>query len=162
MAKWDITGEWVGEYAFDPGPAYPTLPTGIRFTLVVRQGWFGRFRGTAQDAAKCFSVAPATIVGRVAGLKLSFRKLYPEFYVASRDGGWATLRDYIEGELALPLDQDVPPDPVWYSGGYDPDEQTARGTWRIEAGVLQFWSRGRRCTSDWPGTSGTWVMRRLG
>ena len=35
MAKWDITGEWEGEYAYDPSPAYPTLPTATRFTLAL-------------------------------------------------------------------------------------------------------------------------------
>lgn len=65
MVKWDISGEWEGEYAYDPGPAYPILPAATRFTLVARRGWLGRFRGTAEDGAGGPPSGPAAVSGRV-------------------------------------------------------------------------------------------------
>lgn len=92
---------------------------------------------------------------------MTFRKLHPVFYLDWR-GRWATLREFLEGEYGLPLDRDVPPEPVRYAGEYDPGERVARGVWRIEAGALRFRSRGQVLAWEGPVGSGTWFMRRLG
>jgi hypothetical protein len=161
MAKWDITGKWVGEYSYHPGKAVPVLPPPVCFALDARLGWFGRLRGTIQDDPVGGPPEPASMVGWVWGTTVSFRKQYPRFYVI-HEGELITLDEQLEITHGITLDESPAARPIWYRGRYDPENNIVRGIWRIEEGRLHLKTRGQVLVCALRGTSGEWSMQRLG
>jgi hypothetical protein len=159
MAKWDITGDWVGEFAFNPNSAYPVHPSAVAFSLTARLGWFGRFRGTVHDDPSKGPHEPAKITGRVTGTHVMFFKQYPVYYV-HRGDRLMTLREHLQADFGLTLDEDVPADPIRYTGEFDPERQVVSGTWYMFAKRLRLWCAGRPLESETPPAAGTWSMRR--
>jgi hypothetical protein len=43
-----ITGTWKGTYSYQPVEHILNLDP-VAFTLILKQGWFGRFKGTVTD-----------------------------------------------------------------------------------------------------------------
>lgn len=160
MATWDIGGVWNGEYEYDPDPARPMQRSPVAFTLVARRGWFGRFTGTIQDDARTGIPCQAVVSGRISGLRIVFAKQYPEWHLLAPDGRHVTLRDRLATTHNLPLDEDIPPPPIQYTGRYDPSLRIVVGAWRIEAAQVGVRSGGRTYTVRTAGLSGSWSMRR--
>jgi hypothetical protein len=159
MASWDVTGVWAGEYWYDFNVQFPVLPPRTSFDLVVRQGWFGRFRGAAQDAQVGGHPAEAAVAGRVTRRGMRFLKRYPAAYAWAGDR-MAPLGEQIWTDHGVRLDADPTPSPIWYRGEYDPATETVRGTWAIRPQLVQCWSDGQPVALDMPGCSGEWRMER--
>lgn len=159
MPEWDITGSWVGEYTYTPGPGYATLPPATGFTLTARRGWFGRFQGVIRDDPTRGVPEEATVQGHVSGLQITFWKQYPAMYCFDR-GKLVSLAEYLERLQGLHIYALPVPDPIRYVGAYDPAAEAARGQWQISAGVMRFRSGGRLLEVQVPASTGQWVMRR--
>jgi hypothetical protein len=159
MTNWDITGTWHGEYHYDPGAGLDGMPHHVDFTLDAQLGWLGRFRGLIQDDAESGAFAPATMVGRVCGSRVSFRKQYPHFYVTA-NGKLTILGDLLEARDGILLDADPPPQPIWYHGTYDERNEVVTGTWRIKLARIGVSARGQRIAIMTGGVTGRWSMWR--
>lgn len=159
MATWNVTGQWVGQYEYNACDELPTPPPPVKFTLIVRQGWFGRFRGTIQDDPVCGAPEQAQTWGRVNETGLTFMKRYPVVYVGV-ESTHVKLRDYLEMELGLELDENIEPMPIHYEGLVDAAGQSVQGTWHISAHGIPFQSREQWMVLDIAPTSGTWKMER--
>jgi hypothetical protein len=159
MAKWDISGEWLGEYAFNHHPAYPVHPPPTAFTFSARLGWFGRFRGMSMDDPSTGPPEPASITGRITGTHVMFFKQYPCYYI-HRGDRLMTLREHLQSDFGLVLDRDVPSDPIRYTGDFDPEQQVITGDWHMFPSRLRFVCGGRPLEAETSAVSGTWSMRR--
>jgi len=158
MAGFDIGGTWEGEFSYDPCEAVPQKAP-ARFSLTARAGWFGFFKGVIQDDPEREAPQPATVRGRLKGLVLTFKKQYPIFFVRHA-GRTIPLREWIESEHRLPVDQDLPGQRLLYEGEYDAAEESVSGTWRHGPQRIRFLSNGRMGWVDFPAASGRWKMRR--
>ena len=159
MVTWDITGTWIGEYRYDPSPAIPELPAPTRFTLEAHRGALGRVRGTIQDDPARGAFEPATMVGRVCGATVWFRKQYPRYYVYDR-GQLTTLEEQLEAEQGITLNESPAGRPIWYRGRYDEECDSVAGMWRIKRRLMFFKARGRLHVTLVGGVRGTWHMQR--
>jgi hypothetical protein len=126
MAKWDITGTWIGEYSYDPHFAVQVLPPPISFSLSAHLGWLGRFQGTIQDDPVGGTFEAAAMVGRVCGHSVSFRKQYPHYYVFHEEK-LMTLKEQLQAIHGIALDEDPPAEPIWYRGQYDGGSEVVKG-----------------------------------
>ncbi len=137
MAKCDITGAWVGEYSYDRDSAFPVLPPAVGFCLNARPGWLGRFHGAIQDDSAEGVIESASMVGRVCGTRVSFRKQYPENYVF-HEGRTITLSWHIQLTYGFAPDEHPFVPPVWYRGEYDEAKDVVAGTWHIKSTVIKL------------------------
>jgi hypothetical protein len=94
MASWNIGCTWIGDYSYDASDAFPELPPPVGFSLRAKLGWFGRFRGTIHDDERTGVPEPATMVGRVCGSGITFRKLYSRLY-ANCEGEMVTVVQHL-------------------------------------------------------------------
>jgi hypothetical protein len=160
MAKWDVTGNWTGNYWYDPNPDFKVLPSPVGFTLTARQGWFGRFNGEILDDSVDGIVSDAAVTGRVSRSGLTFWKQYHVFHVWDESGRLVTLRQQIEEANGIRLDEDPSLDPIRYRGVYTESSGLVRGTWEVREYVLQCWSAGHSQAFLMPRYAGEWEMTR--
>ena len=157
---WDIAGLWVGEYSYHDRGMAAALPKVIPFSLTARIDGSGRFSGFVQDDPTSGGVpAEATIVGRVIGDRITFRKRYPTIYVHRR-GRTMTVREQIRADRGLHLSRDVPSWPIDYRGIYDPDLGTVAGLWQIGSGFVLSWAGWCPLWFGVGDCSGNWSLRR--
>ncbi len=159
MSKWDITGIWDGEYRYDVNDRRSDMIPNVPFSLTAHRGWFGRFKGVIQDNPRQAAIAEARICGTINSEELTFFKQYPVFYVMSGPN-WVTLKQSLEQNHGLSLDHELIPPPIVYQGYYDKNDESVRGTWRVEAQLIQFWSQGQSRKLPCKAYSGSWTMRR--
>lgn len=130
-----VTGVWRGIYNFGLSEQMPALAP-VPFTLTLRQGWFGRFKGTVTDDRAPGMPGIGTITGFFSYPHIQFTKQMPICYVITPEGRSVSLRDILleEGHAC---DNELPHFPIRYHGEFI-DPMHARGSWRIMAGVLEL------------------------
>ena len=159
FSRWNVAGVWVGEYAYDPSPVWAVLPPPCPFHLTLAAGWFGRITGSVHDSAVGGPPESADVRGRLTGTRLTFLKQYPVFTSLDDDGRLVTLREHLarQGYDAAPA---VLPNPVHYSGEYDPRAEAIRGRWHLDTQHVYFRHNGQQLYVTFPGTTGTWSAER--
>lgn len=162
MSNWTISGNWIGRYSYDPQIVNAQNP--VEFTFQARpgggiDGWLGRFRGVIQDDPVLGIPAPASMVGRVCGNNVRFRKLYPECYVLC-NGRSMTLAEASFLQDGVRLDEAPPPSPIWYRGTYDPDQEIVKGIWVIKPHRIRMKKRGLVLETFVNASSGSWALWR--
>ena len=127
-----VTGTWHGTYSYDPLEHIPKVDP-VPFTLLLKQGWFGRFAGTVNDGP---GGMPDTgkIKGRFSFPRLTFTKHMPISYVVTPDRRTIPLRQFLI-ELGETCEHEIPHPPIFYTGEFS-DERHAQGTWIIRAEQL--------------------------
>ena len=148
-----VTGTWHGTYAYE-SPELSAKRQPVPFTLILKQGWFGRFTGrvTEQDPAPgvCGS---GVIEGYLLFPRIEFRKRMPVCCVALPDGRNISLREYLIGQ-GHPCERDVPAPPIFYQGEFS-DARRAQGSWIIQAQSIPL-GDGRAIAM--PETKGVWSI----
>jgi hypothetical protein len=144
-----ITGTWRGSYAYDPSNKLNPVP----FTLILKQGWFGRFSGSVTDNAGLGMPGTGIIKGHFSYPRIDFYKTMPVSFVRTVDGRKISLRDSLI-EKGYVCDHDIPHMPIFYSGEFC-EQYQARGTWIIQASLLKLENHK---ALKLPETKGTWVM----
>ena len=124
-----VTGTWHGTYSYDPLEHIPKLDP-IPFTLILKQGWFGRFTGKVSDGPGGMPDTGA-IKGRFSFPRIAFTKQMPVFYVVMPDRRNISLRQFLL-ELGETCEHEIPHPPIFYTGEFS-DDRHAKGTWIIRA-----------------------------
>jgi hypothetical protein len=129
-----VTGTWRGTYRYDAVEQIPKLVP-VPFTLMLKQGWLGRFTGTVTDGP---GSRPETgvVEGYFSFPRIEFTKQMPVCYVATPDGRNITLRQFLI-EQGQTCERDVPHMPIFYQAEFS-DARHAHGTWIIRAGRLSL------------------------
>ena len=130
-----ITGTWRGTYSYDPVETIPR-PDAVPFTLTLKQGWFGRFKGTVTDDATRGMPGTGAIAGYFSFPRIEFTKRMPVCYVTTPDGRSITMREHLV-ELGHACEHDVPHMPIFYQGKFSGPTR-AQGTWIIRAGPVSL------------------------
>ena len=125
----------------------------VPFTLILKQGWFGRFSGTVTDDASRGMPGTGVIDGYISYPRVEFYKKMPVSYVATPDGRSISLRDFLI-EQGHACNHDIPHRPIFYQGEFS-DPRHAQGTWIIEAGPLPL---GDGRVVKMAETKGTWKI----
>src|SRR5947209_5197306 len=128
-----ISGTWRGTYSYDAAKTIPTLEP-VPFTLILKQGWFGRFTGTVLDDATRGMPGIGAVEGYFSFPRIEFTKRMPVCYAATPDGRNISLRQFLI-EQGQTCERDVPHMPIFYRGEFS-DSYHANGTWIIRAGRL--------------------------
>lgn len=129
-----LTGTWQGAYNYDPVAGIPQLAP-VPFTLVLKQGWFGRFSGTVTDGP-CGMPGTGSVEGWFSFPRVEFCKRMPVCFVVTPEGRTISMRDYLI-EQGHPCERDVPHRPIFYEGEFSGPSR-AQGTWIIRAGPLSL------------------------
>jgi hypothetical protein len=129
----NVTGTWQGAYSYEPLDRMSKREP-VPFTLILKQGWFGRFTGGVTEDADRGMPGTGAIDGYFSYPRIEFTKRMPVSYVRTVDGRKISLRDFVieEGQLC---EHDVPHRPIFYRGEF-PDCNHAQGTWIISAGPI--------------------------
>jgi hypothetical protein len=151
---------WRGHYAYDPIEGRPHPLTAVAFTLTLEQSWFGRFRGQVEDDSKAGAPEPGMVQGRVFGRRVKFLKWMPVYYVQG-EAGLIRLREFMQRQWKMVLDEDLLPPPIYYRGTYDAVVEQVSGTWEIRPEIAKLTSRGQVFECPFPLTTGTWQMARV-
>jgi len=153
VREWDVEGVWDGQFLRDgaaPGE-------GVPFTLTLKEGWFGRFRGTVrEDPARGGVPEEGRIRGRVKGFNLRFVKWMPVLYMP--DG--TTASRYILETQGVDVQHEIGHPPVIYEGRYDPENDRARGAWLFGPYKIFIWIDGVSVRHEVERATGTWEIRR--
>ena len=160
MAKWDISGSWTGTYWYDPNLAFTVLPSPVGFKLSVRQGWFGRFSGEILDNLLQGIAGDAAIKGRVSRSGVTFWKQYRIEHIWDDSGGLVTLREFLEEQSGVRLDETHTSEPIRYRGTYTESDGIVQGSWEIQTHYLQCWNGRWPVNVEIPGCTGEWQMTR--
>ncbi len=147
-----ITGTWRGSYAYEPSDKMPKRDP-VPFTLVLKQGWFGRFTGSVTDDATRGMPGTGIIDGYFSYPRIEFYKKMPASYVATPDGRMISLRDFLI-EHGHECDNEIPHRPIFYQGEFS-DSCHAQCIWIIEAGRLPVGDGRALKMSE---TKGTWKI----
>jgi hypothetical protein len=154
-----LAGTWAGTYEFyGHGGFEPLAPS--NFTLWLRDGFFGRFRGFVRDDP--FTGMPDT--GKIDGVlradQVSFTKRMPRMFFGSAEGQPPKpMSELVLPDGSKPFD-DVPHPLLHYRGVLSVSGTSATGTWTLEA--IRCVSRDGRATIELPSSTGTWSIRRIG
>ena len=149
-----ITGTWRGEYCYDVSP-HIAEHAPVSFTLILKQGWFGKFSGSVTDSGPGGVPGSGTIEGYFSFPRMEFIKRMPVYYVATVSGGNSTLREHLI-EQGHPCERDVPHPPIFYEGEFTSPTR-ARGTWIIRGGPVLL---GDGATVETPKVTGCWSIER--
>ena len=149
-----VTGRWSGQYCYDPTEKM-AVPGAVGFTLILKQGWFGRFSGTVTDGAGGMP-GVGTIRGRLKSPRIEFVKQMPVSYVGTPEGVAITLRESV-AKLGIESKADVPHAPIYYSGEFV-DTSHAQGQWIIRAARVPL---GDGRVLNMPEGRGTWRLEAM-
>jgi hypothetical protein len=147
-----VTGVWRGVYSYEISKTMPGFEP-VPFTLILKQGWFGYFKGSVNDDPKLGMPETGRIEGHFSFPKIEFTKLMPVCRIAMPDGRRGTLREFLI-ERGIRCDHDIPHKPIKYNGEFS-DPQHAQGIWIIEPGPLSLASGE---VVRIPGARGNWKM----
>jgi hypothetical protein len=89
-----ITGTWRGTYGYSHPEQLAGRPR-VPFTLVIKQGWFGRFTGVVTEDPPDGMPGTGSIQGFFAFPRIEFAKYMPVGYFVSPEGGLITFRDHL-------------------------------------------------------------------
>ncbi len=147
-----VTGRWRGTYEYDTTASMPKQ-TSVPFTLNLRQGWFGTFKGDVTEAGPNTTPGTGTVRGWMSFPRIEFTKEMPVGYTLKPDGSLISIRESIIAQ-GRPCDEDVAGSEITYRGKFTAPDR-AEGVWVIDAAVLPL-------PGDlWlpvPLTTGTWKM----
>jgi len=101
-----VSGRWRGTYEYDPSDKIPKM-VAVRFTLILKQGWFGHFTGSVTEDAPEGTPGTGTIDGYFLFPRIEFKKQMPIAYVIEPDGRRVTLRESLIAK-GYALEQDIP------------------------------------------------------
>lgn len=159
MQGWSVKGHWSGEYAYDPIPGHPQVPSPVSFVLEVDEEWGGKFRGRMLDAPPAGATEVSLVKGEAFDHTLEFLKFEPVFYLNLPEG-FRTLEECVREWWGKELDYPVAPAPVRYEGSFSPDGKQLTGTWHIAGGTIPLPIGGQRYALDTTGVNGRWHARR--
>lgn len=131
----NVSGSWRGSYGYSQ-PDELAKCERVSFTLIIKQGWFGRFTGTVTEDAPGGMPGTGLIEGFFDFPRVEFMKRMPVGYVASPDGRQITLRDYLAAQ-GYQYDHDLPHPPVVYQGAFY-DTGRIQGIWIIKPGHISL------------------------
>jgi hypothetical protein len=128
----------------------------VQFTLTLKQGWFGRFKGAVTDDGPGGMPETGVIKGRISFPKVAFAKFMPVCYVTNAEGRPITMREYLI-ELGHTCERDPAHSPIFYTGEFSSPSQ-AQGRWLIRAGSFflddgRFFKMGE--------ARGSWTMEAM-
>jgi hypothetical protein len=146
-----VTGTWRGIYGYEISEAIRLDP--VPFILILKQGWFGHFKGRVNDDPNLGMPETGRVDGYFSFPKIEFIKLMPVCRFAMADGRQVTLREFLV-EKGYPCERDIPHKPIKYTGEFL-DPQHAEGVWIIESGPI---SLGDGRVVQTLGGKGTWKM----
>jgi hypothetical protein len=122
------TGLWRGAYGYDnKGPLATKV---VAFTLILKQGWLGHFRGTVTEDAPMGMPGVGKVDGFFEWPTIEFTKQMPVGYMARPDGGRVTLREYFK-EHGHACENELPSPPISYEGTFL-DANRVQGFWVIK------------------------------
>ena len=147
-----VTGTWKGTYSYQPVEHIPNLDP-VAFTLTLKQGWFGRFKGTVTDDGLGGMPGTGFIEGHFSFPCIEFTKQMPICHVATPNGRSITMREYLK-EQGHACAHDIPHPPIFYKGEFLSPIR-AQGTWIIRAGPI-FLGDGR--VVQVPEAKGIWSI----
>jgi hypothetical protein len=147
-----VTGLWRGIYSFDASERLPQRAP-VSFTLNLKQGWFGRFKGSVTDDPASGMPGTGVIFGRLSFPRIAFIKQMPVCCVAVPGGSMITLREYLIGN-GYHCEKDPPHSPILYEGEFS-SPSLAQGTWVIRAGQRSLPDGRALKTLE---TKGSWSM----
>jgi len=126
----NVTGTWQGTYAYEsPEQAAKRQP--VPFTLILKQGWFGRFTGSVTEQNPAPRIRGGGVIeGYLSFPRIEFHKRMPVYYVALPDGRNITMRDCLI-EQGHTCERDLPGPPIFYQGVFS-SARRAQGTWIIQ------------------------------
>ena len=148
-----LDGTWRGTYHYDLLENIPFRPS-TDFTLVIKQGWFGFFKGSVTDDTPNGPPDTGSIAGDFSYPRISFTKKMPIWYVFQPDGTRVTFREFIIGK-GYAGREEFPGPAIIYEGKFSEPHQ-AEGTWFINPQFIRL--RGNRKVAVNRRTTGTWNM----
>ncbi|TWT51777.1 hypothetical protein [Allorhodopirellula solitaria] len=129
---------WAGTYRYNHSGFMPQPTPAVAFQMSISLGWFGRFSGKITEDDHGVPET-ALVQGRVRGTRISFRKWYPSFWMASESGE----------NIRVP---GLKPFVLYYRGDVTHDFAQVNGVWEIPAESRyineQEW--------EFPAAAGTW------
>lgn len=150
-----IAGRWRGIYRYHPSELVPKRDP-VSFTLTLKQGWFGRFKGTVEDDSGRGMPGVGSVDGHFSYPRVRFIKQMPTAYIATPQGGRTTLREALE-KFGLKLAGDAPHPPILYTGEFV-DPTHARGTWVIPPRSIRV---DEERVLKLPGATGEWDLEAV-
>ena len=149
-----IAGKWSGEYHY-ASSSEEMLPAVVGFTLVLRKGWFGRFRGKVRNDPATGMLEEGTVEGRLKAQKVEMVKQFPVCRV-NHEGKNITAGELLRNRgIEIPEGVELPHRAIEYEGSFT-DSDHAEGSWRISFGPLEFWGYVMQMRE----MTGTWCMWR--
>ncbi len=149
-----FTGTWSGSYGYDPAENMPVRDS-TPFTLRLKHGWFGRFKGVVNESGPNAMPETGAIRGRLSFPFLEFTKIMPIAYLSLSDGTVVSWPEYLRLRN-LDGDPKLPHPPIIYKGVFL-DTSRAEGVWIIMPGRIPL-RDGRALRRI--GASGKWEIKR--
>lgn len=152
-----LQGRWEGHYEYHDGS--PASGRMIKFTLDIRDRWFRRFDGTAEDDPATGVPEKAAIAGWWKGRTISFERRQNRVWIVNEDGAIVLLQDWAGKKhgtgfvLPFPYDRRV----TTYAGIANDADQAIMGTWHAPALHMNLASGGSVLLVE---TFGTFALRR--
>src|SRR5712691_10031364 len=107
-----VTGLWRGSYGYSQPESLASRHR-VSFTLVLKQGWFGRFTGTVTEDGPGATSGIGAVEGYFDFPRIEFTKRMPVGHIAMPDVSQVTLRDYLAAQGQV-YEQDLPHPPIVY------------------------------------------------
>ena len=129
--RFDVSGRWTGEYAFDQVDAGPP----VMFESGLRSSWFGRFSGVVQDGPSGMP-QPGRVSGWARGRRVTFKKHMPVLMFRF-EGRPVTLAEYLAATGNARVISNVRHPTIQYEGRLT-DDGALHGVWRSERHVVSI------------------------
>ena len=146
----DVSGQWLGYFAYAETEIWGNMvPNSVPFEIELKQGWWGRIKGTVKDDVKQGgSKGIGTIKGHVKKHSIEFVKQMPFLTIISLVGKVKPRFETFE--------YDQPHMPIYYKGTFNDDLTEVNGTWELKADVVTI--NGQLFPLN--ASRGTWRMKR--
>jgi hypothetical protein len=147
-----VTGTWRGTYNYAPTAILPNRES-VRFTLALKQGWFGHFKGIVTDDSAHGMPGTGLIKGCFSFPRIEFIKRMPVCSVVTPEGRQMTLREFLIGQ-GISCRQELPHRPISYQGEFSSSTQ-AHGSWLLKGGSFPL---GNGLVLNLEESKGTWTI----
>ncbi len=144
-----ITGVWRGAYGYASKSAHEGIV--VRFTLKLKQGWLGHFKGEVTEDPPEGALGTGFVDGYFGNRTIEFTKQMPVGYIRRPDGTRVSMREYFI-EHGHGCEQELPGSPISYEGAFL-EANRVQGVWIIRPGRISLpdgWGMdGRQSTGLW-------------